>query len=122
MSACVFLHAVCVSVCMHVCACVCTNVFMYRIVRMCVCTYVFCVSCSCACSRMIILDDQARQQMTLHFQLSLQCNVSPITGFVRLFILLSTPACLTTFMPVHVHVFGVGACVFFLVVGDLLAY
>ena len=29
-------------------------------------------------SRMIILDDQARQQMTLHFQLSLQCNVSPI--------------------------------------------
>ena len=33
-------------------------------------------------SRMIILDDQARQQMTLHFQLSLQCNVSPITGFV----------------------------------------
>ena len=34
-------------------------------------------------SRMIMLDDQARQQMTLHFQLSLQCNVSPITGFVR---------------------------------------
>ena len=34
-------------------------------------------------SRMIILDDQARQQMTLHFQFSLQCNVSPITGFVR---------------------------------------
>ena len=34
-------------------------------------------------SRMIILDDQARQQITLHFQLSLQCNVSPITGFVR---------------------------------------
>ena len=34
-------------------------------------------------SRMIILDDQARQQMTLHFQLSLQCNVSPITGFIR---------------------------------------
>ena len=34
-------------------------------------------------SRMIILDDQARQQMTLHFQLSLQCNVSPVTGFVR---------------------------------------
>ena len=34
-------------------------------------------------SRMIILDDQAHQQMTLHFQLSLQCNVSPITGFVR---------------------------------------
>ena len=34
-------------------------------------------------SRMIILDDQARQQMTLHFQLSLQCNVSPIMGFVR---------------------------------------
>ena len=34
-------------------------------------------------SRIIILDDQARQQMTRHFQLSLQCNVSPITGFVR---------------------------------------
>ena len=34
-------------------------------------------------SRMIILDDQARQQMTLHFQLSLQCNVSPIMGFIR---------------------------------------
>ena len=32
---------------------------------------------------MIILHDQSRQQMTLHFQLSLQCNVSPITGFVR---------------------------------------
>ena len=32
---------------------------------------------------MIILDDQARQQMTLHFQLSLQCNVLPIMGFVR---------------------------------------
>ena len=34
-------------------------------------------------SRMIILDDQARQQITLHFQLSLQCNVLPITGFIR---------------------------------------
>ena len=34
-------------------------------------------------NRMIILDDQARQKMTLHFQLSLQCNVSSITGFVR---------------------------------------
>ena len=36
-------------------------------------------------SRMMILDDQARQQnlMTLHFQLSLQYNVSPIMGFVR---------------------------------------
>ena len=34
-------------------------------------------------SRMIILDNQACQQMTLHFQLSLQCTVSPITGFVR---------------------------------------
>ena len=33
-------------------------------------------------SRMIILDNQARQQMTLHFQLSLQCNVLPITGFI----------------------------------------
>ena len=33
--------------------------------------------------RMIILDDLAHQQMTLNFQLSLQCNVSPITGFVR---------------------------------------
>ena len=32
---------------------------------------------------MIILDDQAHQQMTLHFQLSLQCNVLPIMGFVR---------------------------------------
>ena len=29
-------------------------------------------------SRMIILDDLARQQMTLHFQLSIQCNVLPI--------------------------------------------
>ena len=29
--------------------------------------------------RMIILDDQARQQMILHFELLLQCNVSPIT-------------------------------------------
>ena len=27
-------------------------------------------------SRMIILDDQARQLMTRHFQLSLQCNIS----------------------------------------------
>ena len=41
-------------------------------------------------SRMIILDDQARQQMTLHFQLSLECSVSPITGFVR-----HTAVCLT---------------------------
>ena len=41
-------------------------------------------------SRMIILDDQAHQQMTLHIQLSLQCNVSPITGFVR-----HTAVCLT---------------------------
>ena len=31
-------------------------------------------------SRMIILDDQACQQMTHHFQLSLKCNVLPITG------------------------------------------
>ena len=30
-------------------------------------------------SRMIILDNQARQQMTRYFQLSLQCNVLPIT-------------------------------------------
>ena len=34
-------------------------------------------------SRMIILDNQAHQQMTRQFQLSLQCNISPITGFVR---------------------------------------
>ena len=33
--------------------------------------------------RMIILDNQARQQMIHHFQLSLQCNVSPIMGFIR---------------------------------------
>ena len=33
-------------------------------------------------SRMIILNNQTRQQMTLHFQLSLQYNVSPITGIV----------------------------------------
>ena len=33
-------------------------------------------------SSMIILDDQAGQQMTLHFQLSLQHHVLPITGFV----------------------------------------
>ena len=32
---------------------------------------------------MIILDDHACQHMTCHFQLSLQCNVSFITGFVR---------------------------------------
>ena len=42
-----------------------------------------CVVASVSHSGMIILDDQARQQMTLHLQLSLQCNVSPITGFVR---------------------------------------
>ena len=29
------------------------------------------------------MDDQARQQMTHHFQLSLQCNVLPVTGFIR---------------------------------------
>ena len=34
-------------------------------------------------SGMIILNDQARQQLTLNFQFSLQCNVSPITGLVR---------------------------------------
>ena len=34
-------------------------------------------------SRMIILDNQTCQQMTHHFQLSFQCNVSPITGFDR---------------------------------------
>ena len=37
-------------------------------------------------SRMIILDNQACQQMTLHFQLSLQCNFRPsrasqVSGF-----------------------------------------
>ena len=31
-------------------------------------------------SRMIILDNQARQQMTHYFHLSLQCNILPITG------------------------------------------
>ena len=31
-------------------------------------------------SRMIILDNQARQQMTRYFQLSLQCNILPTTG------------------------------------------
>ena len=49
-------------------------------------------------NRMSILDDQARQQMTLYFQLSLQCNVLPITGFVRHTASASTPACLITFM------------------------
>ena len=34
-------------------------------------------------SSMIILDSQTRQQMTLHFQLSLQCNDLLITGFVQ---------------------------------------
>ena len=33
-------------------------------------------------NRMIILDDQARQRMTRHFQLY-SCNVSPIAGFDR---------------------------------------
>ena len=33
--------------------------------------------------RMIILDDQARQQMTYHFKLSIKCDVLPITGFIR---------------------------------------
>ena len=33
-------------------------------------------------SGMIILGDQARQQMTLHFQFSLQCNISPITCLI----------------------------------------
>ena len=46
-------------------------------------------------SRMIILDDQARQQMTHPFQLSLQCNVSPITGCVpdeaHFFVVLDCP-------------------------------
>ena len=45
--------------------------------------------CSLPVSRMIILDDQARQQMTLHFQLSLQCNVSPITGLRQAYIAVS---------------------------------
>ena len=31
-------------------------------------------------SRMILLDDQLCQQLTCHLKLSLQCNVSPITG------------------------------------------
>ena len=34
-------------------------------------------------NRIIILDDQARQQITRRFQLSLQCNVLSITGFIR---------------------------------------
>ena len=42
-------------------------------------------------SRMIILDDQARQLMTRHFQLSLQCNVLPIMGFVRHMACLTKP-------------------------------
>ena len=42
-------------------------------------------------SRMIVLDDQARQQMILHFQLSLQCNILPITGFVRQAVCLTKP-------------------------------
>ena len=33
-------------------------------------------------SGMIILGDQAWQQMTLHFQFSLQCNISPITCLI----------------------------------------
>ena len=33
--------------------------------------------------RMIILDDQARQQMTYHFKLSIKCDVLPVTGFIR---------------------------------------
>ena len=39
-------------------------------------------------SRMIILDDQARQQMTLHFQLSLQCievTIGSEESFVHLY-------------------------------------
>ena len=55
------------------------------------------------------LNNQACQRMTCHFKLSLQRNVSPITGFVwyiasyvldrpKRIILPSTPACLITFM------------------------
>ena len=44
-------------------------------------------------SRMMVLDNQACQQMTLHFQMSLQCKISPITGFVRR--QASSTACLT---------------------------
>ena len=32
-----------------------------------------------------------RAQMTCHFQLSLQCNVSPITGFIRHMVCLTKP-------------------------------
>ena len=47
-------------------------------------------------SRMILfLDDQARQRMTFHFILSLQCNVLPVMGFVKHTVVL---ACLNTFM------------------------
>ena len=45
--------------------------------------FVLALAMALLASRRIILDDQACQQMTLHFQLSLQCNISPITGFVR---------------------------------------
>ena len=33
--------------------------------------------------RMILLDNQACQRLTCHFKLSFQCNISPITGFIR---------------------------------------
>ena len=33
--------------------------------------------------RMILLDNQACQRLTCHFKLSLQCNISPITGFIK---------------------------------------
>ena len=89
---------------------------------------VACISSIESFSRMIILDNQAHQQMTLHFQLSLQCNVSihtvclmkPVMGKTlhwsdnwkwrvicwrawssKLIILLSTPACHITFMPIE---------------------
>ena len=33
--------------------------------------------------RTILLDNQACQRLTCHFKLSFQCNISPITGFIR---------------------------------------
>ena len=51
-----------VHVCVHVCACVC--------VRVCMCVHV----CVCVCVRVCVV---------CHFILSLQWNVSSITGFIR---------------------------------------
>ena len=69
-----------VHVCVHVHACVCVRVCMCACMCACMCVHVCVCVCACVCMCVCV---SVCVLCVCHFILSLQWNVSSITGFIR---------------------------------------